>query len=271
MSSRSPNTRLQFGRLAFIKRGRWNIRNYGSPRLTGFLFVSRYRLKNLDFATGNISLRFPNVFCCDPQALVDGFIPIEDNIGLLETKFNEEAIFVFVFLKDVTGSVNLTLLSLFFGVIATNFSPELLILKVVHFRSKLDSFNFKYFDSNDVVPQPIPFDERHFGLQKVHQSILIEQSVEQVLQRLLTNGIISPQNKLLWIDQSLEHWNTRTIRPESGWENLEVLMIDYLSIVETDKVIHTVETDMVKHVIEIESFGMSFDEFYKETGSSDGL
>ncbi|GJU57886.1 hypothetical protein Tco_1235652 [Tanacetum coccineum] len=44
-----------------------------------------------------------------------------------------------------------------------------------------------------------------------------------------------------------------------------------LCIVETDKVIHTVETDMVKLVIEIESFGMSFDEFDKETGSSDGL
>ncbi|GKG49271.1 hypothetical protein Tco_0515723, partial [Tanacetum coccineum] len=48
-------------------------------------------------------------------------------------------------------------------------------------------------------------------------------------------------------------------------------MIDYLSIVKTDKVIHTVETDMVKLVIEIEWFGMSFDEFDKETGSSDGL
>ncbi|GJZ73987.1 hypothetical protein Tco_0638133 [Tanacetum coccineum] len=44
-----------------------------------------------------------------------------------------------------------------------------------------------------------------------------------------------------------------------------------MSIVETDKVIHTVETDMVKHVIEIKSFGMSFDEFDKEIGSSDGL
>ncbi|GJU92288.1 hypothetical protein Tco_1304711 [Tanacetum coccineum] len=39
----------------------------------------------------------------------------------------------------------------------------------------------------------------------------------------------------------------------------------------TDKVIHTVETDKVKLVVEIESFGMSSDEFDKETGSSDGL
>ncbi|GJY47886.1 hypothetical protein Tco_0437842 [Tanacetum coccineum] len=48
-------------------------------------------------------------------------------------------------------------------------------------------------------------------------------------------------------------------------------MIDCLSIVETDKVIHTVETDIVKLVVEIETFSMSFDEFDKEIGSSDGL
>ncbi|GJX60763.1 hypothetical protein Tco_0292153 [Tanacetum coccineum] len=48
-------------------------------------------------------------------------------------------------------------------------------------------------------------------------------------------------------------------------------MIDYLSIVKTDKVIHTVETDMVKLVVEIKSFGMNFDKFDKETGLSNGL
>ncbi|GJZ70097.1 hypothetical protein Tco_0633647, partial [Tanacetum coccineum] len=46
---------------------------------------------------------------CDPLALVDGFTPVEDNIGLLETRFDEEAVFMFVFPEDVTGSVNLTL------------------------------------------------------------------------------------------------------------------------------------------------------------------
>nr|GEZ44836.1 hypothetical protein [Tanacetum cinerariifolium]GEZ44847.1 hypothetical protein [Tanacetum cinerariifolium] len=51
----------------------------------------------------------------------------------------------------------------------------------------------------------------------------------------------------------------------------KVLMMDWLSIVETDKVIHTVETDIVKLVVEIESFGMSFDEFNKEIGSFDGF
>nr|GEY74892.1 hypothetical protein [Tanacetum cinerariifolium] len=48
-------------------------------------------------------------------------------------------------------------------------------------------------------------------------------------------------------------------------------MIDYLSIVETDKVTHTVETDIVKFVVEIKSFGKSFDEFDKKNGSSGGL
>ncbi|GJV59436.1 hypothetical protein Tco_1465536 [Tanacetum coccineum] len=51
----------------------------------------------------------------------------------------------------------------------------------------------------------------------------------------------------------------------------EVLMIDELKIVETDKVNHTVETDMMKLVIEIEYFVMTFDEFDKETWSSDGM
>ncbi|GKB18131.1 hypothetical protein Tco_0852054 [Tanacetum coccineum] len=48
-------------------------------------------------------------------------------------------------------------------------------------------------------------------------------------------------------------------------------MIYCLSIVETDKVIHTMETDIVKLVVEIKSFGMSSDEFDKGTGLSDGL
>ncbi|GJS36940.1 ribonuclease H-like domain-containing protein [Tanacetum coccineum] len=48
-------------------------------------------------------------------------------------------------------------------------------------------------------------------------------------------------------------------------------MIDCLSIVKTDKVIHTVETDIVKLVVEIESFDMNSDEFDKDTGSSNRL
>ncbi|GKC14133.1 hypothetical protein Tco_1010915 [Tanacetum coccineum] len=55
---------------------------------------------------------------------------------------------------------------------------------------------------------------------------------------------------------SSPYLNTRTVRPD---------------IVETNKMIHTIETDIVKLVVEIDSFGMSFDDFDKETRSSDGL
>ncbi|GKC21699.1 hypothetical protein Tco_1023849 [Tanacetum coccineum] len=48
-------------------------------------------------------------------------------------------------------------------------------------------------------------------------------------------------------------------------------MVDWLSIVESDKVIHTMETDIVKLVVEIKSFSRSSDDFDKETRSSDGL
>nr|GEY17292.1 hypothetical protein [Tanacetum cinerariifolium]GEZ13451.1 hypothetical protein [Tanacetum cinerariifolium] len=48
-------------------------------------------------------------------------------------------------------------------------------------------------------------------------------------------------------------------------------MIDWLSIDETDKVIHIVETDILKLVVEIKNFGMSSDKFDEEIGSSDGL
>nr|GEY52468.1 hypothetical protein [Tanacetum cinerariifolium] len=88
---------------------------------------------------------------CDLVEMVDNFTYVEDNIGLLETRFVEEAVFVFVFPKDVMSLVNLTLLSLFFGVTATNISLELFMLGQT---------------LNDVVPHPVPFDERHFGLQK---------------------------------------------------------------------------------------------------------
>ncbi|GKF30628.1 hypothetical protein Tco_0100426, partial [Tanacetum coccineum] len=65
---------------------------------------------------------------CDPLVLVDYLTPVEDNIGLLEVRSDVESMFGFVFAKDVTGSMNLTFLSLFIGVTTTNCSPELLIL-----------------------------------------------------------------------------------------------------------------------------------------------
>nr|GEU49439.1 retrovirus-related Pol polyprotein from transposon TNT 1-94 [Tanacetum cinerariifolium] len=48
-------------------------------------------------------------------------------------------------------------------------------------------------------------------------------------------------------------------------------MMDWLSIVEIDKVIHIMETDTVKLVVEIESFGMSSNDFDKETVSFEEL
>ncbi|GJV34539.1 hypothetical protein Tco_1394939 [Tanacetum coccineum] len=54
-------------------------------------------------------------------------------------------------------------------------------------------------------------------------------------------------------------------------ETLIEYIKDYAESIKTDKVIHTMENDIVKLVVEIKSFGMSSDEFDKETGSSDGL
>nr|GEW30434.1 hypothetical protein [Tanacetum cinerariifolium] len=89
-------------------------------------------LITLDLRTGSLVLDFLG---CDPLALVDGFTHVENNIYLLETRFDEEAIFVFVFPKDVTCFANLTLLALFIGVTSTNLSLELLMLGRVYLMS----------------------------------------------------------------------------------------------------------------------------------------
>ncbi|GKB35794.1 hypothetical protein Tco_0880736 [Tanacetum coccineum] len=69
---------------------------------------------------------------CDPLALVDGLTPVEDKASFLETRFEDESVLGCVFPEDATGSVSLTLLSLFFGVTAINLSPELLMLGLLH-------------------------------------------------------------------------------------------------------------------------------------------
>nr|GEW99244.1 hypothetical protein [Tanacetum cinerariifolium] len=48
-------------------------------------------------------------------------------------------------------------------------------------------------------------------------------------------------------------------------------MIEYVSIVENDMVIHNAKTEMMTLVVEIECVGMNADEFDKKIGSSDGL
>nr|GEY75346.1 hypothetical protein [Tanacetum cinerariifolium] len=64
---------------------------------------------------------------CDPLAIVDKFTPVEDNIGLLETTFNEYTVLTFLFPEDVTGSINLTRLVLFIGVTSISLSPKSLM------------------------------------------------------------------------------------------------------------------------------------------------
>ncbi|GKC02212.1 hypothetical protein Tco_0993822 [Tanacetum coccineum] len=72
--------------------------------------------------------------------------------------------------------------------------------------------------------------------------------------------------EILWKLVKVKHGNTR---PEDEYER--ILQVTFMSKIVTDKVIHIVEIDIVKLVVEIDSFGMSVDEFDKETGSSDGL
>nr|GEY66075.1 hypothetical protein [Tanacetum cinerariifolium] len=54
-------------------------------------------------------------------------------------------------------------------------------------------------------------------------------------------------------------------------DDMIIDVVDKLSIVETDKVIHTVETDIVKLMVETKGFDMSSDDFYKKTMSFDEL
>ncbi|GJX53362.1 hypothetical protein Tco_0281731 [Tanacetum coccineum] len=58
----------------------------------------------------------------DLLALVVGFTPVEVNKGLLESMVLRESVCLGILLKDVICLANLTLLSLFIGVTATNFS-----------------------------------------------------------------------------------------------------------------------------------------------------
>nr|GEW86441.1 copia protein [Tanacetum cinerariifolium] len=81
---------------------------------------------NSDYAGANLDMK-STTGGCDPLELVDGFTPVEEYACLLETRFDEEVVFVFVFPEDVTGFVNLTLLALFIGVTTTNLSLKLLM------------------------------------------------------------------------------------------------------------------------------------------------
>ncbi|GJY92106.1 hypothetical protein Tco_0507888 [Tanacetum coccineum] len=74
-------------------------------------------------------------------------------------------------------------------------------------------------------------------------------------------------------DRERHHWFMASMGSSTLLKTLEQLdpsLVGEIQVVVV-VVIRTIETDIVKLVVEIESFGMSSDEFDKETGSSDGL
>ncbi|GJY43312.1 hypothetical protein Tco_0431525 [Tanacetum coccineum] len=134
--------------------------------LLGSFLLADTDLRTLDLLTGTLVLDFLVPEGCDPLALVDGFTPVKDNIGLLRTRFDEEVVFVFVFPEDVTSSVNLNLLSLFFGFKATNLSHELLMLGQIESHKSstehpiVNEFIIINIPEEDVEPEPnLPLQE----------------------------------------------------------------------------------------------------------------
>ncbi|GJX00207.1 hypothetical protein Tco_0184120 [Tanacetum coccineum] len=72
--------------------------------------------------------------------------------------------------------------------------------------------------------------------------------------------------RVLWGDIKIQKMNIKFRGGLLGLKDFKMILR-----VTTAQVIHIVEIDIVKLVVEIDSFGMSADEFDKETGSSDGL
>ncbi|GJX71953.1 hypothetical protein Tco_0309124 [Tanacetum coccineum] len=102
------NTKNNLDGHAFMKRGRLEHGIMVPQDLLG-LGVSLSRVVGFLRGTSAVVVIlvkghvFPTIvkvrpIACDPLALVDSFTPLEDNIGLLETRFDEEAVFVFMFL-----------------------------------------------------------------------------------------------------------------------------------------------------------------------------
>nr|GEY02151.1 hypothetical protein [Tanacetum cinerariifolium] len=111
---------------------------------------------------------------CDPLALVDKFTPVEDNIGLLETTFNEVTVLMFVFPEDVTGSINLTRLVLFIRVTTISLSPKSLMYGQEIFQSD-NSFSQQSVLSFDQL-----FEIKKLNAQSQEKDMVIKKLKERI-------------------------------------------------------------------------------------------
>nr|GEW45214.1 ATP-dependent DNA helicase PIF7-like [Tanacetum cinerariifolium] len=138
-----------------------------------------------------------------------------------------------------------------------------LMVEIESFRMSSDKFDEETGSPNGLQPKQADLSYVH-ALNELHlHEIRVVPSKHEADQ--------SDRNDVIWLMASmgsLPFLIIRIVRPEFSWGNSEVLMINWLSIVEIDKVIQTVKSDIVKLVVVIESFGMNSDEFDKETGLS---
>ncbi|GJS36573.1 hypothetical protein Tco_0534955 [Tanacetum coccineum] len=93
----------------------------------------------------------------------------------------------------------------------------------------------------------------------------------QATQAIITYNAAYQADDLDAYDSDCDELNTTKVALMVNLSHYGLDALTELSIVETNKVIHTVETDIVKLMVETECFGKSFDEFDKETRSSNGL
>nr|GEW05866.1 hypothetical protein [Tanacetum cinerariifolium] len=93
----------------------------------------------------------------------------------------------------------------------------------------------------------------------------------QATQIVITHNEAYQADDMDAYDSDCAEINTANVALMANLSYYSLNVLAEFSIVETDKVIHTIETDIVKLMVEIESFGMSSDDFDKDTVSFDEL
>nr|GEZ51570.1 hypothetical protein [Tanacetum cinerariifolium] len=96
----------------------------GKTTLDGGLKYS----SNMGWHKRSQSVLFGRLKGCDLLALVELFNPVEGNTGVLEYGVLDDSTCLWILLEDLRGYENLTFLTFFIGVIATNFSLRLFAL-----------------------------------------------------------------------------------------------------------------------------------------------